>query len=66
MERGGIERVPLSVYWRVYKPNLAKNGEGWDSLVQNPFLAFYQRWPWTAHQTPLLNIWNTPVGTAVD
>lgn len=32
--------------------------EEWDKLVQNPFLAFYQRWPWFAHYTPLLNLWN--------
>lgn len=32
--------------------------EEWDKLVQNPFLAFYQRWPWFAHHTPLLNLWN--------
>ena len=25
--------------------------------MQNPFLAFYQRWPWFAHQTPLCNLW---------
>lgn len=31
--------------------------EEWDKLVQNPFLAFYQRWPWFAHQTPLINLW---------
>ena len=41
--------------------------EGWDSLVQNPFLAFYQRWPWAAHTTPLLNIWKPlEIDIAVD
>lgn len=32
-------------------------GEEWDKLAQNPFLAFYQRWPWFAQHTPLLNLW---------
>lgn len=34
-----------------------KKCEECDRLVQNPFLAFYQRWPWFAHNTPLLNLW---------
>lgn len=39
--------------------------EEWDRLVQNPFLAFYQRWPWFAHYTPLLNLWTITRDTAV-
>lgn len=43
---------------RGYKAKLGQFPEEWDRLVQNPFLAFYQRWPWFAHYTPLLNLWN--------
>lgn len=31
----------------------------WDILAQNPFLAFYQRWPWYTQHTPFINLWNT-------
>lgn len=41
-----------------YNAKLGQSPEEWDRLVQNPFLAFYQRWPWFAHYTPLLNLWN--------
>ena len=40
--------------------------EEWDKLAQNPFLAFYQRWPWLAQNTPLLNLWNPTIDTVVD
>ena len=41
----------------VYVALTGEKCEEWDRLVQNPFLAFYQRWPWFAHNTPLLNLW---------
>lgn len=44
--------------WFLYILQLGSKCEEWDRLVQNPFLAFYQRWPWFAHYTPLLNLWN--------
>lgn len=40
--------------------------EEWDKLAQNPFLAFYQRWPWLAQNTPLLNLWNPSIDIVVD
>lgn len=32
----------MGVYYKAIK---RKVSEEWDKLVQNPFLAFYQRWP---------------------
>ena len=29
----------------------------WDELSQNPFLAFYQRWPWLAQILHSINLW---------
>lgn len=43
--------------WFLYILQLGSKCEEWDRLVQNPFLAFYQRWPWFAHKTPLYNLW---------
>lgn len=52
-----FERGSPNSQRRGYKAKLGQSPEEWDRLVQNPFLAFYQRWPWFAHYTPLLNLW---------
>lgn len=54
----GFERGSASFPGRGYELNFESSSEEWDRLAQNPFLAFYQRWPWFAHNTPLLNLWN--------
>lgn len=41
-------------------------GDGCVGLAQNPFLAFYQRWPWATQNTLLFNLWNTPIDIVVD
>ena len=51
---GSPTKIAVGVY---YKAIERKIPEEWDKLVQNPFLAFYQRWPWFAHKTPLINLW---------
>lgn len=63
---GGIRTPPIQRADQVYKALRGEKGEEWDKLAQNPFLAFYQRWPWFAQHTPLLNLWNPHVDTVVD
>lgn len=63
---GGIRTPPVQYTDQGYKALLGEKGEEWDKLAQNPFLAFYQRWPWFAQHTPLLNLWNPHVDTVVD
>lgn len=58
-------RIEPATIHPLYIAHIMRFCEEWDRLVQNPFLAFYQRWPWFAHYTPLLNLWTITRDTAV-
>lgn len=61
MRGEGIRTPTVPFAPSAYKALREKLREEWDKLAQNPFLAFYQRWPWLAQHTPLLNLWNPHV-----
>lgn len=45
-------RVYIIKWWKIVLE--------WDKLSQNPFLAFYQRWPWLCPEYSVLSIFGNP------